>query len=122
MNKKVLTDLEKMNKDRAKAEAEYAEQKEELTEVFRIMREGIETYEELVTYLVACINDAKHAEDLARQANNNIMYSEAVGIRREFTKLVKLLVEGGEKEENLEDLDGTEEAHRANNEGEEAYL
>jgi hypothetical protein len=120
MDKKVLTDLERMDKDRAKAEAEYAEQKEELTEVFRIMREGIKTPEELFTYLVACINDAKHAEDLARQSNNTIMYSETVAIRREFVKLLKLLTV--EEEENLEDVDGTEEAHRANNKGEEAYV
>jgi hypothetical protein len=118
MDKKVLSDLEKMNKDRAKAEAEYAEQKEELAEVFRIMREGIKTDEELVTYIVACINDAKHAEDLARQANNNIMYSEAVGIRREFTKLLKLLMA---EEEEGEPEDGTEESHRINNEGDESY-
>jgi hypothetical protein len=111
-----------MNKDRAKAEAEYAAQKEELTEVFRIMREGIETDEELVIYIAACIKDARHAEDLARGSNNTIMYSEAVGIRREFIKLLKLLMKGGEREENFEDVDGTEEAHRANNEGEEGYV
>jgi hypothetical protein len=122
MDKKVLSDLEKMNKDRAKAEAEYAEQKEEVTEVFRIMREGIQNDEELVTYLVACIKDAKHMEDVARAKNNNIVYSEAIGIKREFTKLLKLLMIEGEEEEAPEDVDGTEEKHRANNEGEEGYV
>ena len=122
MEKKVLSDLEKMNKDRAAAEAEYAEQKEELTEVFRIMREGIQNDKELVTYLVACIGDAKHMEDIARQSNNNILYSEAIGIRREFVKLLKLMFKGGEKEEDFTDVDGTEEAHRAKNEGEEGYV
>jgi hypothetical protein len=118
MNKKVLTDLERMDKDRARAEAEYAEQKEELTEVYRIMREGIKTDEELVTYIVACINDAKHMEGVARQANNNIVYSETIGIRREFTKLLKLLMA---EEEEGEPEDGTEESHRKNNEGDESY-
>ena len=122
MDKKVLSDLEKMNKDRAKAEAEYTAQKEELTEVFRIMREGIKNDEELVTYLVACIGDAKHMEDIARQGNNTIMYSETVAIKREFTKLLKLLLKGGEEMEDLTDVDGTEEKHREVNDGSEGYV
>jgi hypothetical protein len=121
MDKKVLSDLEKMNKDRAKAEAEYAEQREEVAEVFRIMREGIQNVEELVTYLVACIKDARHMEDVARASNNNIMYSEAVGIKREFQKLLKLLVKSGEEEAAMNGIDGTEEAHRKENTGQEAY-
>jgi hypothetical protein len=122
MEKKVLSDLEKMNKDRSKAEAEYTEQREEVLEVHRIMKEGIQSPEELFTYLVACINDAKHMEDLARAGNNNILYSEAIGIRREFTKLLKLLTVDVEEGENPEEVDGTEEAHRAKNEGEEGYV
>jgi hypothetical protein len=124
MNKKVLSDLEKMNKDRAKAEKEYAEQREEVLEVHRIMNEGIQSTDELSTYLIACIEDAKHMEDLARANNNNILYSEAVGIRREFTKLVKLLMvdEININVESAENMDGTEESHRANNEGEEGYV
>jgi hypothetical protein len=110
-----------MDKDRAKAEAEYAEQKEELTEVYRIMREGIKSFEELITYLAACIEDAKHMENLARERNNTILYSETVGIRREFIKLVKLLVKAGEEEENLENVDGTEENFREENDGNESY-
>ena len=121
MDKKVVSDLEKMNKDRARAEEEYMEQKEEVTEVFRIMREGISDAEELLTYLAACIKDATHMEDVARASNNNILYSEAVAIRRELSKLLKLLLMDGtaEVEDGVED--GTEEAHRANNEGEEGY-
>jgi hypothetical protein len=63
-------------------------------------------------------------EDLARANNNNILYSEAVGIRREFVKLVKLLMvdEMNINVESVENMDGTEEAHRANNEGEEGYV
>ena len=120
MDKKVVSDLEKMNKDRARAEQEYMEQKEELTEVFRIMREGISDAEELLTYLSACIKDARHMEDVARASNNNILYSEAIAIRREMTKLLELLLMNGTAEQSVED--GTEEAHRANNEGEEGYV
>ena len=109
-----------MNKDRAKAEAEYAEQKDNVLEVHRIINEGIQSVEELVTYLVACIDDAKHMEDLARSKNNTIMYSETVGIRREFTKLLKLLLINEDLEEELED--GTEEKHRLDNDGGEAYV
>jgi hypothetical protein len=59
-------------------------------------------------------------EDLARASNNNILYSEAVGIRREFSKLVKLLLKG-EEEEDLEGVDGTEEKFREENDGNESY-
>ena len=120
MNKKVLSDLEKMNKDRAKAEAEYMEQREEVLDIHRMLKEGIANGDELLRYLVFCIQDCKHMEDKARVDNNNIVYSEAIGIRREFTKLIKLLMlpDGGEDRE-LED--GTEEKHRAKNDGGEAY-
>jgi len=124
MNKKVLSDLEKMNKDRAKAEAEYMEQREEVLDVHRMLGEGIQTTDELLKYLLFCINDCKQMEDLARKDNNNIVYSEAIGIRREFTKLLKLLMIPGnimEGEEGEEEVDGTEEAHRVNNDGSEAY-
>jgi hypothetical protein len=122
MNKKVLTDLEKMNKDRAKAEKEYEESKELVVEVHRIMNEGIQSPDELLTYLVACVNDAKHMEDLARAGNNNILYSEAIGIRREFTKLLKLLVKGEIEGEEEEVVDGTEEKFREENDGNESYV
>jgi hypothetical protein len=118
MNKKVLSDLEKMNKDRARAEQEFMKEKEEVTEIFRIMREGIKNSDELLIYLAGCIKDAKHMEDIARASNNNIMYSEAVAIRREMSKIGKLLSIGGQQ---VSEVDGTEEAHRANNGGEEAY-
>ena len=119
MDKKVLSDLEKMNKDRAKAEAEYIEQREEVLNIHRMLKEGIKDGGELYEYLVFCVNDCKHMEDIARKENNSIIYSEAIGIRREFTKLLKLLTMGSEEEEELED--GTEEKHRENNTGDEAY-
>jgi len=116
-----LSDLEKMNKDRKKAEEEYMEQKEQVLNIHRILKEGITDGGDLYEYLIFCVNDCKHMEDIARTSNNNIMYSEAVGIRREFTKLLKLLTMTEEEDEEEGEVDGTEEAHRANNDGEEAY-
>ena len=118
MDKKNLTDLEKMSAERKKAEAEYLDSQQDMLNVKRIMREGINNVEDLVKYLVACIKDAKHMEDLARASNNNIMYSETVGIRREFLKLLKLVFLDGTAKEAM---DGTEEKHRAENSGEEGY-
>ena len=122
MEKEKLTDLEKITAERKKAEAEYLESQQSMLNVKRIMREGINDFEELVQYLVAAIQDAKHMEDLARASNNNIMYSETVGIRREFSKLLKLLLMVEKEEEDLEEVDGSEEHHRANNDGDEGYL
>jgi len=125
MDKKVLSDLEKMSKDRAKAEKEYIEQKEDVLDIHRMLKEGIADGDELLRYLVFCIDDCKQMEDLARKNNNNIIYSEAIGIRREFTKLLKLLLIPGDEEEEEEEggeEDGTEEGHRANNDGSEGYV
>lgn len=119
MEKEKLSDLEKINAERRKAEAEYIESQQEMLNVKRIMREGIKDFEELVQYLVACVQDAKHMEDMARASNNAIMYAETVGIRREFSKLLRLVLM---EEEEEEAPDGSEEAHRANNEGEEGYV
>jgi GTPase Era involved in 16S rRNA processing len=121
MDKKVLSDLEKMNKSREEQAKAFMEQKEETLEVFRITQEGINGTEELLTYLVACVKDAAHMEDVARSSNNSIMYSEAVAVRREFSKLLKLLFMNTE-EENFEETDGTEENFRKENEGEEGYV
>ena len=121
MDKKVLSDLEKMDKDRKKAEEEYMEQKEQVLDIHRILKEGITDGGDLYEYLVFCIKDCEHMEDIARRENNNIMYSETIGIRREFTKLLKLLTMGGEEEEEEGDEDGTEGAHRVNNDGSEGY-
>ena len=122
MDKKVLSDLEKMNKDRAKAEKEYMEQREEMLDIHRMFEEGIADGDELLRYLAFCINDCKQMEDIARKDNNNIIYSEAIGIRREFTKLLKLLLIPDDVMEVEEGEDGTEEAHRANNDGGEGYV
>ena len=118
MEKKNLTDLEKINAERRKAEAEYLDAQQDMLNVRRIMREGIGNVEDLLSYLVACIEDAKHMEDLARERNNTILYSETIAIRREFTKLVDLVLMDGSAEEVI---DGTEEKHREENDGNESY-
>ena len=92
----------------------------EVIEVFRIIREGITSFEELVDYILFVIKSAEEGEDQARMANNNIMYSEMIALRREFNKLMELLAKGGEKVEAEQEIAG-EATHRENNEGMEAY-
>ena len=120
MSKKVDSDLEKMNRDRRKAEEEYLDSQAQMLEVSRITRDGISNVDELILYVADVIQSVAHSEDVARASNNDIVYSEAIGIRREMTKLLELLLMNGTAEQSVED--GTEEAHRANNEGEEGYV
>jgi len=115
---KTLTNSEKITAERKKVETEYLESQQDMLNVRRIIREGIQNSEDLIQYLVACIEDAEHMEDMARANNNYIMYSECVGIRREFTKLLKLSIMPPKEET---EGDGTEKTHRANNKGEEGY-
>ena len=115
---KHLSDLEKMNAERRKAEEAYLESQQDMLNVRRILREGIGNVEDLLQYLVACIEDAKHMEDIARERNNTILYSETIAIRREFTKLLDLVMMDGSAEEAI---DGTEEKHRGENDGNESY-
>ena len=124
MREKTLSDLEKMNKDRAKAEEEYLDKRDAVLEVNRIINEGIVDFSELVDYLIFAIEDCKHMEDMARAGNNTIAYSESIGIRRELTKLMLLLGKGGEKleREDVEAEHSGEAEHRANNDGDEAYV
>ena len=119
MSNKVVSDLEEMGKDRRKAEEAYIEEMEYKVEVQRIQREGISNVEDLITYTSRVIEEVKHAETVARVANNSIMYSEAIGIRREFEKLLNLVLMDGTA---VEQMDGTEEKHRENNKGEEGYV
>ena len=123
MSEKVESDLEKMNKDRRRAEEEYLKSQEGVLEVKRIQREGIQSPEDLLTYIAAVIEDAKHSEDMGRLKNNPIVYSEAIGIRREFVKIVKLLVLADQRmEAEEEDAENAgEEEHRANNDGMEGF-
>jgi len=115
---KMESDLEKMNKDRRKAEEEYLASQEQQLEMQRIEKEGILGVDDLVTYCIAVIEDVKHSEDIARVSNNSIIYSEAIGIRREFSKLLNLVFKVEAEDSPTE---GTEEAHRANNDGQEGY-
>ena len=121
MSKQVESDLEKMNKDRRKAEEEYLVSQQRMLEIRRIMRDGITNVDELILYVADVITGVTHSEDLARASNNSIVYSEAVGIRREFTKLLELVLKDGTAIP-MKDVDGTEEKHRAKNDGEEAYV
>ena len=114
----MASDLEKMGKDHRKAEEDYLENQQRMFEVRRIQRDGINSVEELLLYVTDVIASVKHSEDLARQNDNGIVYSEAIGIRREMEKLLNLVLMDGTA---LKSIDGTEEAHRANNKGDEAY-
>lgn len=115
------SDLDKMNKDRRKAEEAYLESQQIMLEIRRIQRDGITNPEELILYVSDVIESVKHSEDLARQHDNHIVYSEAVGIRREMEKLLALILKDGSAAKSMEVVDGTEEAHRENNKGEEGY-
>lgn len=115
---KLESSLEKMNKDRRKAEEEYLEGQTRMLEIQRIKRDGINNGEELVMYAEDVILSVMHSEDLARQHDNHIVYSESIGIRREMQKLLNLVRMVGVE---LEEIDGTEEKHRVNNNGEEGY-
>ena len=95
MIRKMTSDLEKMNMERRKAEEEYLDSQQQMLEIRRIMRDGISDVNELVLYVADVITSVTHSEDLARASNNDIVYSEAVGIRREFTKLLKLILKDG---------------------------
>lgn len=119
MGKKIDSDLEKMNKDRRKAEEEYLDSQQAMLEVRRIQRDGISNVEELILYVSDVLGGVTHAEDMARAQNNSIMYSEAVGIRREMGKLLDLVLKDGTA---MEEVDGSEEKHRLENDGSEAYV
>lgn len=95
MIRKMASDLEKMNMERRKAEEEYLDGQQQMLEIRRIMRDGISDVNELVLYVADVITSVARSEDLARASNNDIVYSEAVGIRREFTKLLKLILKDG---------------------------
>ena len=111
-----------MNKDRRRAEEEYLDHQQFKLEIARIQREGIVEWDDLINYIGSVIEDVKHSEDIARLGNNPIAYSESIGIRREFMKLLQLLALAESRaEEQPVEADGTEEAHRAKNGGEESY-
>ena len=116
MTNKVASDLEKMKADRRKAEEAYIDSMNRRLEVERITREGIRTQEELILYLQDGIENVKMSEDAARLSNNNIVYCESIAIKREFPKLLSLVM--------LPEVQGetAEEAHRQSTDGGEAYV
>lgn len=122
MEKKNQSFLDRMNEERTRAEKEYINNLNAQMEVKRIMREGITTGEELSSYVELAIREASHMEDVARKTNNAIVYSEAIGIKREFEKLLNLVRLGAMNMSEADAIDGTEENHRANNKGDEGYV
>ena len=120
MEKKIENDLERMNKDRRKAEEEYLDSQQAMLEVKRIQRDGITNVVELVLYIADVLGSVTHAEDMARVQNNSIVYSEAIGIRREMEKLLDLVLKDGTAILD-EEVDGTEKHHREGNDGNESY-
>lgn len=121
MSKKVESDLEKMNKDRRRAEEEYLASQEKMLNTHRIIKEGIMSPQDLIDYLEFGVMDARAMEDKGRATNNLIMYSEAIAVRREFGKVLNLLYRGGEKLK-MEAENGGEITHREKNGGMEGYV
>ena len=113
---KTSSDLEKMKKDRRRAEEEYLNSMNRRLEVERITREGIKTQEELILYLQEGIENVKMSEDAARLSNNSIVYSESIAIKREFRKLLSLIMFPEVEAETAE------EVHRQSTDGGEAYV
>lgn len=110
--------IEAMNKDKRKADEAYIENQRAIQNIQRIIQEGISNVEDLTAYLHFVIEDARHMEDIARQTNNNIIYSETIAVKREFLKLLELVFKDGSA---AAAIDGTEEAHREGNDGSEGY-
>ena len=113
---KVSSDLDKMKKDRRRAEEEYLNSMNRRLEVERITREGIKTQDELILYLQEGIENVKLSEDAARLSNNSIVYSESIAIKREFRKLLSLIMFPEVEAETAEEI------HRQNTTGEEGYV
>jgi len=99
MEKKVLTDLEKMNMERKRAWEEYEESYVKQRELDRLMDEGIKTFDELVFYIRETLKATDNLNVTARNMNNQILYIESVAVRREFKILLNLILEGEEEEE-----------------------
>ena len=113
---KTSSDLEKMKADRRRAEEEYLNSMNRRLEVERISKEGIKTQDELILYLQEGIENVKLSEDAARLSNNNIVYSESIAIKREFRKLLSLIMLPEVQAETAE------EVHRQSTDGGEGYV
>ena len=113
---KTSTDLDKLKADRQRAEREYIDSMNRRLEVERITREGIKTQDELILYLQEGIENVKLSEDAARLSNNAIVYSESIAIKREFRKLLSLIMLPEVQAETAE------EVHRQSTTGEEGYV
>ena len=103
MEKRILTDLEKMNMERERAWKEYERSYVKKKEIDRLMDEGIKTFDELVFYLRETLRASEDINVSARNMNNQILYIESVAVKREFKILLNLILMGEEEEEEKED-------------------
>ncbi|RLF97017.1 hypothetical protein DRN58_09260 [Thermococci archaeon] len=107
MEKRILSDLEKMNVERKRAWKEYEKNYVKQRELDRLMDEGIKNFDELVFYIRETIKAANNLNLAARNSDNKLLYVESTAVRREFKILLNLILVGEEKEEE-EKEDGME--------------
>ncbi len=106
MEKRILSDLEKMNMERERAWREYEKSYVKKREIDRLMDEGIKNFDELVFYIRETLKASEEINVNARNINNQILYIESVAVKREFKILLNLILMGEEEEE--EKIEGME--------------
>ena len=99
MEKKILSDLEKMSLERKRAWEEYEKSYVKRREIDRLMDEGIKNFDELVFYIRETLKASDEINVNARNVNNEILYIESVAVKREFKILLNLILMGEEEEE-----------------------
>jgi len=105
MEKRILTDLEKMNMERERAWKEYEKSYVKKREIDRLMDEGIKNFDELVFYIRETLKASEEINVNARNVNNEILYIESVAVKREFKILLNLILMGEEEEEKEEGME-----------------
>ena len=105
MEKRILTDLEKMNMERERAWKEYEKSYVKKREIDRLMDEGIKNFDELVFYIRETLKASEEINVNARNVNNEILYIESVAVKREFKILLNLILIGEEDEEKEEGME-----------------
>ena len=105
MEKRILSDLEKMNMERERAWKEYEKSYVKKREIDRLMDEGIKNFDELVFYIRETLKASEEINVNARNVNNEILYIESVAVKREFKILLNLILIGEEDEEKEEGME-----------------
>ena len=105
LEKRILTDLEKMNMERERAWREYERSYVKKKEIDRLMDEGIKNFDELVFYIRETLKASEEINVNARNVNNEILYIESVAVKREFKILLNLILIGEEEEEKEEGME-----------------